>query len=126
MSFESFLDHTCDIYHLILSPASPGYGLRDSPKPSYPEEPDVAGQVCHFAQSASGGTVNTIVQDDPQRSYDDRIKVNFPLEADVRLNDKIVDNRTDPPQVFYAEVPRTIRNHHKYVYVKRSDLEAAL
>lgn len=124
MSFEDFLDHSCDLYHVVMTDTSPGYGLKVSPKHSYPDEPDVVNQRCHFAQSAGSGSANTIMQNDPQRDYDDRIKVNFPLDADVRLNDKVVDHRTG--LVYYAEVPRVIRNHHKYCYVKRDGLEAAL
>lgn len=31
MALADFLDHKCDIYHLIQSKDSPGYGLPDSP-----------------------------------------------------------------------------------------------
>lgn len=124
MGFMDFMDHTCDLYHVIMTSQSPGYNLRASPSFSYPKTPDEANVACHFTQGGSGGTVNTSVQNEPQHDYNDRIKVNFPLDADIRLNDKVVDHRTG--MVYYAELPRIIRNHHKYVYVKREGIEAAL
>lgn len=124
MAFEDFLDHKCDLYHIVKTDESPGYSLKASPRFTYPEEPDEVDVPCHFTQGGAGGTVNTVTQKEPQHEYNDRIKVNFPLDADIRLNDKVVDRRNGT--IFYAELPRTIRDHHKYVYVKREGIEAAL
>jgi len=124
MAYESFLDHTCDIYHVVKDDASPGYNLRSSPTFNYPETPDEVNVPCHFTQSGSGGTMNTLVQNEPKHDYDDRIKVNFLLDADIRVNDKVVDHRTG--MIYYAELPRIIRDHHKYVFVRRDRIEAAL
>lgn len=124
MGYMDFMDHTCDLYHVIKTDKSPGFNLRASPSFDYPKVPDEVNVMCHFTQGGSGGTVNTVKQEEPQHDYDDRIKVNFPLDADIRLNDKVVDHRTG--MVYYAELPRIIRGHHKYVYVKREGIEAAL
>ena len=48
MAFEDFLDHLCDIYHDREEQVTPGYGLPASPSFSYPEEPDISEQACHF------------------------------------------------------------------------------
>ena len=48
MSLENLLNHTCDIYHVVEGEKSPGYNLPASPSFSYPEEPDISGQSCHF------------------------------------------------------------------------------
>lgn len=39
MALADFLDHKCDIYHLIQSKDSPGYGLPDSPVFNYNNKP---------------------------------------------------------------------------------------
>lgn len=123
MAFLDFLDHSCDIYHVIVEDISLGYGIEGIKKRRYPSEAD-ATYKCHFAQSGSSGTVNTYHSDPPHTLNEDRIKVVFPLEADIRANDKVIDHRTG--FVYYMEIPRTIRNHHKYAFVKREGNEAAL
>lgn len=125
MAFEDFLNHRCDLYHLIESSESPGYGLPGSPAHAYPDAPDEADVPCHFTQRGSGGTVNAIQQNEPQRDYDDRIKLTLPIGTDVRMNDKVLDHRTG--MIYYAEIPRIVHgDHHIYVYVKREGIGAAL
>lgn len=124
MAFEDFLDHKCSLFHIVSEGASPGYGLPSSPSFSYPDTPDEADVMCHFAQGGSGGTQNTLVQNLPEHAYDERIKLTLPLGTDVRINDKVLDHRTG--LIYYAEIPRTIRNHHIYVYVKREPTEVGL
>lgn len=124
MAIEDFFDHRCDLYHLIGSEDSPGFGLPDSPVHSYPDTPDEADVKCHFAQGGSGGTQNTLVQELPEHRYEERIKLTLPIGTDVRVNDKVLDKRTN---LFYiAELPRNIRNHHIYVWVKREGTEVGL
>ena len=48
MALADFLDHKCDIYHLIQSKDSPGYGLPDSPVFNYNNKPDEKEIPCHF------------------------------------------------------------------------------
>ncbi len=124
MAIEDFFDHKCDLYHVIKDSASPGYGLPGSPSHEYPDAPDLADVECHFTQGGSGGTINTLVQNLPEHKYEDRIKLTLPIGTDVRVNDKVLDKRTG--LFFIAEIPRNIRNHHIYVYVKREGTEAGL
>lgn len=124
MAIEDFFDHKCDLYHALEGSDTPGYGLPTSPSFDYPKQPDLSDVACHFNQGGSGGTVNTLVQKLPEHSYEDRIKLTFPIGTDVRVNDKVLDKRTN---LFYiAEIPRNIRNHHIYVWVKREGTEVGL
>jgi len=116
-----FFDHTCNIFHLQTSSASPGYALPASPSHSYPTVPDEEGVSCHFGVKAA--TV-TVTQTEPANMLDAKIKLTLPVGTDVRLNDRIVWN--DTGLVFTAEVPRNIRGHHKFVYVKRVDAQRPL
>jgi hypothetical protein len=115
MSFESMLNHKCDVYHIKRADASPGYGLPTSPSFSYPETPDISGLPCHF-NVKSGSRV--VVQMEPQANYEAKIKLNLPLGADIRLNDKIIDAST--AYEYTAEIPITIQAHHMYVMLKRT------
>jgi len=124
MALEDFFDHKCDLYHIIGDEDSPGYGLPGSPSFNYPDTPDVADVDCHFAQGSSGGTVNTLVQNLPEHAYEERIKLTLPIGTDIRVNDKVLDKRTNLE--FIAELPRNIRNHHIYVWVKREGTEVGL
>lgn len=120
MAFESLLDHECDIYHMRRTDASPGYGLPSSPKFSYGETPDLASVRCHFC-TKSGVTV---VQMEPQAKYEAKIKLVLPPGVDVRLNDKIVDRHAG--YEYTAEIPRTVRNHHIAVLLRRTSAQEAL
>lgn len=116
-----FFDHTCNIFHLKTESASPGYELPDSPSHSYPATPDAENVICHFGVKSA--TV-TVTQTEPANMLDAKIKLTLPVGTDVRLNDRIVWN--DTGLVFTAEVPRNIRGHHKFVYVKRVNAQRPL
>lgn len=121
MSLEALLDHSCDIYHVVKEDKSPGYGLPASPSFSYPAEPDIIGQTCHFGvRSASVSVTQTA----PANLMDAKIKLTLPVDTDIRINDKIVD--CDTGLEYTAEMPRNIRNHHLYVYIKRTEEQKAL
>lgn len=121
MSFDGFLDHKCDIYHMEKTDTSPGYDLPSSPSFSYPEQPDIVDIACHFG--VKNGTV-TIVQLEPQTNLEAKVKLALPAGTDVRLNDKIVDCGTG--YEYTAEIPRSIRNHHTTVQLHRTGSQAAL
>lgn len=121
MSLESLLDHTCDIYHIQKEGKSPGYKLVASPSFSYPEEPDITGQSCHFGVKSANVT---ITQTTPANLMDAKMKLTLPLGTDVRLNDKIVDCTTKLE--YTAEQPVNIRNHHLIVFLKRKEGQKAL
>ena len=115
MSIEAFFDHTCDIYHLSKEQASPGFKLPASPSFAYPEEPSEAAIPCHFAVKSASVTTT---QEDPANMMDARIKLTLPVGTDIRINDKIVWR--DTGLEYTAELPRNVRNHHKFVFVKRT------
>ena len=118
---SDFFDHTCDIYHLQSEDASPGFNLPASPAFSYPKAPDEASVSCHFGVKSA--TV-TVTQTEPANMLDTKIKLTLPVGTDIRLNDKIVWK--DTGLIFTAELPRNIRGHHKFVYVKRVEAQRPL
>lgn len=112
--FEDFLDHLCNIYHIQEGQASPGYGLAASPSFSYPEEPDIREQRCHFGVRSR---VVTVTQTTPANLMEAKIKLTLPAGTDVRCNDRIVDCLTGLE--YTAEQPVNVRGHHLFVYIKR-------
>lgn len=121
MSLENLLDHFCDIYHIQEGEDSPGYNLPKSPSFSYPETPDIAEQRCHFGVKTQSVT---ITQSEPANLMEAKIKLTLPIGTDIRLNDKIVDCMTGFE--YTAEQPRNIRNHHIFVYIKRTENQKPL
>lgn len=121
MSLENLLNHSCNIYHIQEGQTSPGYGLAAPPSFSYPEEPDISGQECHFGVKSQSVTVT---QTAPANLMDAKIKLTLPIGTDVRLNDKIVDCATGLE--YTAEQPVNIRGHHLFVYIKMIGGQKAL
>lgn len=121
MSLEALFDHTCDIYHVKKEGKSPGYGLVASPSFDYPEEPDIAGQTCHFGVKFRNAA---ITQTAPANLLEEKTKLTLPIGTDVRLNDKIVNCANGLE--YTAEQPVNVRNHHLYVYIKRKNGQEAL
>ena len=114
MSLENLLNHTCDIYHIIETATSPGYGLPGSPSFSYPDEPDVKGVACHFGVHNTSINVN---QTEPINLMDGKIKLTLPIGTDIRLNDRVVN--CDTGFEYTAEQPLSIRGHHLTVIIQR-------
>ncbi len=121
MSLEALLNHSCDIYHVKKDDVSPGYGLAASPSFSYPEEPDIAGQPCHFSVKSRNVS---ITQTAPANLMDAKIKLTFPVGVDVRLNDRIVDCATG--LAYTAEQPVNVREHHLFVFIQREEAQKPL
>lgn len=111
MAFEHFLNDLCDIYHVQKSESSPGYGLKEQPSFSYPEQPDVPGVACHFGVKSESTSIN---QAAPVNVKESRIKLTMPTGTDVRLNDKIVDKKNG--YEYIAEIPHDVHGHHIFVY----------
>ncbi|WP_373325628.1 DUF3599 family protein [Sporomusa paucivorans] len=110
MSFRSLLTDKCDIYHLIETTTSPGYGLPGETEYSYPDTPDAADVPCKFTEKNQN-----ITQGEPGAEIVHSFDVNFLPDVDVRLNDKLVWNGME----FKAQIPRKIKNHHIEVVVTR-------
>ena len=121
MAFEDFLDHLCNIYHDREAQVTPGYGLPASPSFSYPEEPDIKKQACHFGVKPANVTTT---QTAPANLLEAKTKLTLPIGTDVRINDKIVDCATRLE--YTAEQPVNVRNHHIFVYIKRNTGQEAL
>lgn len=121
MSLENLLNHLCDIYHVQEQQASPGYQLPSSPSFSYPAEPDISGQICHFGVRSQNVT---ITQTAPANLMDAKIKLTLPIGTDIRLNDKVVDCTTKLE--YTAEQPVNVRDHHIFVYIKKTEGQKAL
>lgn len=121
MAFKDLLDHKCDIYHLIKTKKSPGFGLQSSDVFSYPEKPDEKEVACHFGVESLETSVE---QKNPQNVLREKIKLTLPIGTDIRINDKIVDCKSGLE--YTAERPRNIRGHHIFVYIKRTKEQEAL
>lgn len=113
MSFEDLLDHKCDIYHYTNQSVNKGYGFTEN-KYSYPDAPDEKDISCHFHV-----TDTNIKQDAPMNKYPAHIKVDFPADANIKLNDKVVWKDGSNTFSYTAEIPRNIRGHHIVVFVNR-------
>lgn len=116
MAFEDLLDHTCDIYHIRKEEKSPGFNLPSSPTFHYPDEPDHKEVKCHFG---IGSESITLRQDKPATMMEAGTKLTLLVGTDIRLNDKVVNCKTG--EEYSAEVPRTVRNHHIFVPIKKKE-----
>ena len=121
MAFIDLLDHKCNIYHLKKTEKSPGFGLQPSEVFDYPENPDEKEVICHFGVESLETSVE---QKNPQNVLREKIKLTLPIETDIRINDKIVD--CESGLEYTAERPKPVRNHHIFVYIKRTKEQEAL
>ena len=121
MAFLDLLDHKCDIYHLSKTKKSPGFGLQPSEVSEYPKKPDEKGVICHFGVES---LETNVTQKNPQNVLQEKIKLTLPVGTNVRINDKIVD--CESGFEYTAERPKTIRNHHIFVYIKRTKEQEAI
>ncbi len=113
---EDFFDHSCNIYHLIRTSTELGYGLPTTDGFSYPTQPDIEEQACHFGVKSKGVV---LVQTDPVRNLEGKTKLTLPAGTDVRINDLIED--IESGLRYIAEKPNNIRGHHVSVLVQRMD-----
>ncbi len=118
MAIEDFFEQRCSIYHLEKIVVDMGYGIT-STKYGYPEVPNIENVPCHFNVEASAGLNQTEVANE----YLYTGKLQLPVGTDVRVNDKIIESSTGLE--YYAQVPRTVRNHHTIVMVQRKGLTQA-
>lgn len=121
MSLENLLDHKCDIYHLKKSKSTVGYGLPDTVSFDYGDVPNLKNVICHFGVESLDSSVE---QKNPQNVLKEKIKLTLPIGTDIRINDKVVD--CDTGLEYTAEKPRNIRDHHIFVYIKRTKEQEAL
>ncbi|HWR07104.1 DUF3599 family protein [Sporomusa sp.] len=110
MSFRSLLTDKCDVYHLVETTTSPGYGLPGETEYSYPDVPDAVDVPCKFTEKGQ-----SITQGEPGAEIVHSFAVSFLISADVRLNDKTIFNGVE----FKTQIPRRVKNHHIEVVVTR-------
>lgn len=122
MSIEALFDHSCDIYHIVETQTSPGYSLPATPTFSYPSQADEKGIPCHFNIR---GYNSSLVQNEPDNSLTDRVKVNLPVGTVIGLNDKMTDLVTGLTYTVVSP-PRNIRGNHIIVYVERTRVQKPL
>lgn len=121
MSFDDFLDHKCDIYHIFKGPNKElGYGLTTEPSYDYPVTADLSNIDCHFDSKST-----SMNQNEPNNDLSLITKINLPLLTDLRLLDKIVWKDTGL-EFTVISPPRTVHNHHVYAYVERQRIEKPL
>lgn len=110
MSFRSLLTDKCDIYHLVETTTSPGYGLPGETEYGYSDVPDAVDVPCKFTEKNQA-----ITQGEPGAEIVHSFSVNFLPDVDVRLNDKLAWNGME----FKAQIPRKVKSHHIEVVVTR-------
>lgn len=113
MSYKKLLTDRCDIYHLIESTTSPGYGLPGEAVYSYPEEPDLTNVPCYFTEKNQ-----SVTQGEPGVEIVQSYLVHFAINTDIRLNDKVIFNG----QQYKAQIPKPIKKHHIEVTVVRQGI----
>ena len=121
MAITDFFDHKCDIYHVVNTEKSPGFGLPAAPAFSYPDAPDLAGVPCHFGVRSLS---LSFFRDRPYTDMTGGDKIGLPAGTDLRLNDRVVDLATGV--VYTAGVPRDIRGHHIAAQLYRAEEQRAL
>lgn len=117
--FEDFLDHTCNIYHMEVSPVNAGYGIQAADTRTEGGE-FLLGVPCHFYVRQNDFL--RIVQNEPYSSVDGDIKLALPYGTDIRMNDTVEDCET--LLRYRAGVPRTVHGgHHIIVTLRRREGE---
>lgn len=112
--FEDFLDHKCDIFHLVDSPNPEAYGIRAMAKRVPAERPSEKGVCCHFHVRNDG---LQIAQGEPYSSLQGQVRLSLPIGTDIRENDIVQSWETGLR--YRADVPRKIRGHHITVTLRR-------
>ena len=118
MSLQDFLRHKCDIYHLITTEESIGYGFGTTKDKifSYPADPDVEGVDCHFHTKTFSSNLE---QAEPDNDFIVTRKLTLPIGTDIRMNDKVVE--VSSGLEYTARHPLNIRDHHISVTLYRTE-----
>lgn len=114
--FEDFLNHTCDIFHLVEQPSTEDYGIKVAKQSVYEKEPSEKDVPCHFHIQSDG---IKLIQEEPYRRLSGEIKVSLPIGTNIRKNDRVQSKETG--LCYLADVPRNIREHHIIVQVRREE-----
>lgn len=122
--WEDFLNHRCDIYHLVDAGDEGAYGIRAAENlvpEDVPSETDVR---CHFHRKT--GDLLRLSQNEPETSYDGEVKCSMEIGTDIRENDTVLSH--EDGLRYRAGVPKVIaKNHHIIVTLYReSGVKGAL
>lgn len=116
--FDDFLNHRCNIYHLIDGTVSAGYGIREEASRETEGTASEQDVPCHF--NIKNYSTLRIEQGEPFSAVDGEIKLTLPTGTDIRKND-VVENCENGLK-FRADYPKTIYgSHHITVMLRRED-----
>lgn len=118
MAWEDFLNHKCDIYHLVDAGDTGAYGILAAENLVPEEEPSETDVPCHFHISQKDLT--QLVQNEPETSIEGQMKLSLIIGTDIRKND-IVYSHEDGLR-YRAGIPHIVaKNHHIIVTLYRED-----
>lgn len=113
MAYEELLIHACDIYHLRGEVIGGSYGVPETTEYVYEDLPDQEAVSCYWYKQSL-----RLVQGEPGTDFVELWTVQFPIEIDIRENDKLVFRGVS----YKTHIPEPIREHHWEVTVERDDL----
>ena len=113
MAYEELLIHTCDIYHLQEKTVGGSWGVPGTTEYVYEDLPDQEAVNCYWYKQSL-----RLAPGEPGTDFVELWTVQFPIEIDIRENDKIVFRGVS----YKAHIPEPIRDHHWEVTMERDDL----
>lgn len=124
MAIEDFFRHTCTIYHQKNTSKVAMYGLPSSEVIyTYPEEPSLIDIPCFF-DTGNGAVNGSIVQNEPQSTYNGATEVSLPIDTVIKKGDKVIDMRFNLE--YTAGFPEDIRGKYLSVPLFRKASQEAL
>lgn len=118
MAWEDFLNHRCDIYHLVDAGDAGAFGIRAAEHLVPEEIPSETDVHCHF--HINQNNLTRLTQNEPETAIEGQIKCSMEIGTDIRKND-IVFSHEDGLR-YRAGVPRTVaHDHHIIVTLYRED-----
>lgn len=115
--FEDFLNHKCDIFHLVEVEKTAGYGVRTGKRMEVEDTPSLTEVRCHFHITQSNFL--RIEQGEPYSRLSGETKLTLPIGTDIRMNDIVRD--CDTGMRYRADLPNKIQDHHISVVIRRED-----
>lgn len=118
MAWEDFLNHRCDIYHLVDAGETGAFGIKAAQHLVPEEEPSEKDVRCHF--HIRQNDLTRLVQNEPETSIEGQIKCSIEIGTDIRKNDIVLSH--EDGLRYRAGVPRTVaHDHHIIVTLYRED-----
>ena len=114
--FEDFLNHRCDIFHLVEETQSAGYGIRTGNVLRHEAEPSLTEVPCHFHVQSD---FIRIEQNEPYPRLSGEEKLSLPYGTDIRQNDLVRDCQTG--HCYRCDIPKNIREHHIVVKIRSEE-----